>query len=258
MKTWHMHAIPPDAEPGDLSVDELPSSLLPSSSAAARMRANKRRLIVLGVVLVFLVGPAAYFKLNAVLDAAKSRTARAALAADGIAVIETNAEPEDSPSPFDAWTPATIVRIQSSTNRITNAEMTRIAAISQNLNLVLGGCPITDDGLSTLAGKANVRCLDLAKTAVTDAGIKNLRGMNLQSLDLSATGITDAGLAKLGEFDFPNLKEIVLERTGVTDVGLLHLANFKALEWVSINGTKVTRNGIRHLQAKLPQATVFP
>jgi internalin A len=102
-----------------------------------------------------------------------------------------------------------------------------------------------------------VRFLTLDRTAVTDEGIKHLRGMNLQSLDLSSTRITDAGLTELGQFDFPRLKTIALENTKVTNTGLLKLANFKALEWVSVTGTKVTRDGIRHFKAKLPEATVL-
>ncbi len=88
--------------------------------------------------------------------------------------------------------------------------------------------------------------------------MKHLRGMNLQSLDLSSTKITDEGLATLGECDFPRLKEIALEHTSITDAGLMHLANFKNLEWVSTAGTKVTKDGIRHLKAKLPEATILP
>ena len=37
----------------------------------------------------------------------------------------------------------------------------------------------------------------------------------------------------------------------------MHLARFKNLEWLSIAGTKATKDGIRHLKAKLPQATVL-
>jgi hypothetical protein len=43
----------------------------------------------------------------------------------------------------------------------------------------------------------------------------------------------------------------------VTNEGVLHLANFKNLEWISIAGTKVTKEGVRHLKAQLPEATVL-
>ena len=213
--------------------------------------------MVLAAVLIVLVGMGALFQMERMRAESNTRSARAALAADGIAVIETNAEPDETASPFQTWDSSKIVRIQSSKNQITDAELPKIAVISQDLNLVLTSCPITNDGLSNLAGKTNVRCLNLAKTSVNDEGMKHLRGMNLQSLDLSATKVTDAGLATLGEFDFPHLKEIALERTRITDAGLMHLANFKHLEWVSTAGTKVTKDGIRHLKAKLPDATIL-
>jgi Leucine Rich repeat len=245
-----MSTSPPDVNPSD------PEPEAPSI-APAKVNAKRRRTIILVAVLGGLVGTGAYFKWSAVRAESDTRSAQAALAADGIAVIETNAEPDDTASPFQSWDKPTIVRIQSSSKTITDAELPKIAVISQDINLVLSSCPVTNDGLSSIAGKNNVRCLSLAKTAVNDDGMKHLKGMNLQSLDLSATKITDAGLATLGECDFPRLKEIALERTGITDAGLMHLAGFKHLEWVSTAGTKVTRDGIRHLKAKLPEATIL-
>jgi hypothetical protein len=222
-----------------------------------RKSAKRRRLGVLAAVLLCLVGTGAYFKWNAVHASSITRSASAALTADGIAVIETNAEPVDSDSPFQGWSKPKIVRIQSSGKQITDADLHRIAVISEDLNLVLTSCPITNDGLASLEGKNNVRCLSLSRTAVSDDGIQHLRGMNLQSLDLSGTKVTDAGLATLAEFDCPRLKEIALENTGVTDVGLTGLGKFKSLEWVSVAGTKVTKDGIRRLRAKLPDVVVL-
>jgi Leucine Rich repeat len=243
-----MSSTPSDLDPRDTPAED------PACVTARPVRPKRRRLLFLGGALVCLIGAAAYLKWSAVRDARNTQSARAALAAAGISVIETSAEPDDSASPFQSLTPPKVVRIQSSTNQITDDELTEIAGIRQDLNLVLSSCPITNQGLAVLAGKPNVRFLDLAKTAVTDEGLKNLRGMNLQSLNLSSTRVTDAGLATLGDFDFPNLKEITLEHTRVTDAGLMHLMNFKALELVSIVGTKVTKDGIRHLKDKLPEA----
>jgi hypothetical protein len=43
----------------------------------------------------------------------------------------------------------------------------------------------------------------------------------------------------------------------VTDEGISHLAHFKSLEFLSIAGTKVTKAGIKHLQAKIPECTIL-
>ena len=254
-ETWNMSAVPPNAEPGDASTPD--ATAVPAPAVSSRSRSKKRRLILLAAVLICLVGTGAFYKWSEVRSETNTQAVRALLTADGIAVIDTNGEPDDQPSPFKGWTKSTMVRIQSSNNKITDAELAKIAAISQDLNLVLASCPVTNKGLSHLEGKSNVRCLVLTKTGITDEGIKYLRGMNLQTLDLSSTKITDTGLAALGEFDFPRLKEIALEHTHVTNDGVLHLANFKNLEWISIAGTKVTKEGIRHLKAKLPEATVL-
>lgn len=245
-----MSTIPPDANPSD------PEFAQPSVPPE-KIRAKRRRVIILAALLVVLVGTGAYFKWTAVRAESDTRSASAALAADGIAVIETVGEPDETASPFQSWDSSKIVRIQSSAKPITDAELPKIAVISEQINLVLSSCPVTDAGLAALDGKNNVRCLSLAKTAVTNEGMKHLQGMNLQSLDLSATKISDAGLATLGEFEFPRLKEIALEHTSITDAGLMHLAGFKNLEWVSIAGTKVTEEGRRHLKAKLPEVTIL-
>jgi hypothetical protein len=246
-----MSSVPPELPPDDASFPEVASVPLHPTTA------RKKRLILLAGALMCLVGTGAYFKWSAVRAESNTSSVRAALAANGITIIETNEAPDDSLSPFQSWDTPKVVRIQSGANQVTDAELAKIALISQHLNLMLASCPITNDGLSNLEGKSNVRYLNLAKTSVTDEGMKHLRGMNLQSLDLSATRITDAGLATLGEFDFPDLKEIVLIRTPITDEGLMHLASFKALEWVSTRGTKVTRDGIRKFKVKRPEAGVL-
>ena len=265
-----MSVSPPAAEQGDapsigsgatdltvadfLSAGEIAAS---SSQRASRPNGTKGRLLLMAVVLLCLVGPGVYLKWRSARDHRNTEKARAILEADGLAVIESRMEPDDNPSPFQSWSPAKMVRIQPAGFAITDDEMPKIAGISDDLNLVLSACPITNTGLASLEGRSNVRFLTLDRTAVTDEGIKHLRGMNLQALDLSSTRITDVGLAELGQFDFPRLKTIALENTKVTNAGLLKLANFKALEWVSVTGTKVTRDGIRHFKAKLPEATVL-
>jgi hypothetical protein len=214
-------------------------------------------MIILAAALLCLIGTGAYFKWRAARDAENTRTARAALAADGIAVIDTVAEPDETASPLQNWGPGTLVRVQANGGRITDAKLPKITAISEDINLILSYCPITNEGLSTLEGRHNIRCLALNGTAVNDEGIKHLRGMNLQLLDLSSTKITNAGLETLGELDFPRLNQLSLDHTPITDAGLMHLARFKNIEWLSIIGTKATKDGIRHLKAKLPQATVL-
>jgi hypothetical protein len=235
--------------------DRTPSGALPPVRSGTSART--KRVIILVVALAGLLGTGAYLKWRVGRDVENTRAARKELEAEGISVIETVAEPDDSASPLQSWGPGTVVRVQASGGKITDAKLSKIATISQDLNLILSYGPITNDGLSVLEGRQNIRGLALNGTAVNDKGIKYLHGMNLQTLDLSSTKITDAGLAALGELDFPALNSLSLDHTGITNAGLMHLARFKNIEWLSIIGTKATKDGVRHLKAKLPQASVL-
>jgi hypothetical protein len=250
-ETWNMSTNPSAANLGDVPASNK------SAPVSARKGARRTRIAILTVALLGLIGTGAYFKWRASRDVENTRTARAALAADGIAVIDTVAEPDETASPFENWGPGTLVRVQPNGRNITDAQLPKITAISEDINLILSFCPITNEGLASLEGRQNIRCIALNGTAVNDQGIKHLRGMNLQLLDLSSTKVTDAGLAALGELDFPRLNQLSLDHTAITDAGLMHLARFKNIEWLTITGTKTTKDGIRHLKAKLPQATVL-
>ena len=73
--------------------------------------------------------------------------------------------------------------------------------------------------------------LELARTAVTDAGLVHLKGLtNLQSLDLDFTKITDAGL--------------------------VHLKGMTGLSMLLLQGTKVTDAGVADLQKALPDCKI--
>src|SRR5262245_32608808 len=76
--------------------------------------------------------------------------------------------------------------------------------------------------------------VDLGGTAVTDAGLKELKVFkSLQSLYLHDTKITDAGLKELK--DFGVLEHINLSGTKVTDAGLKELKEAKRLKDVDLS-----------------------
>ena len=77
-------------------------------------------------------------------------------------------------------------------------------------------------------------------------------GRNLTSLDLAGTAVTDAGLAVVSHM--PNLRQLRLERTRVTDAGLDHLSKLSHLESLNLYGTAVTDAGLKALQP-LPTLT---
>ncbi|MDB6005062.1 MAG: hypothetical protein JWR15_2049 [Prosthecobacter sp.] len=113
-----------------------------------------------------------------------------------------------------------------------------------------------DAGLEPLVPIADkIASLDIARSKVTDAGLKALAGMkNLKELHLEGTGITDAGLDQLkglGELEYINLYN-----TKVTDAGVAKLAGLSKLKAVYLWQSGVTKAGVAALKAKLPNAHI--
>lgn len=107
-------------------------------------------------------------------------------------------------------------------------------------NASIAGTNFDDHALAKLAAiGANMRWLDLAGTAVTDAGLNQLGAMpNLTRLHLERTKIGDQGLpqlAKLGQLEYLNLYG-----TAITDTGLDELQDLPKLKQIYLWETKVT------------------
>lgn len=106
--------------------------------------------------------------------------------------------------------------------------------------------------------KDNVVQLDLGRTVITDAALKNTVSQlsRLVSLDLRQTKVTDAGLEAL--VGLKKLQSINLYGTAITDAGLKHLAQIKSLKNVYLWQSKATEAGVKQLVASIPglKATV--
>jgi hypothetical protein len=88
--------------------------------------------------------------------------------------------------------------------------------------------------------------LDLSRSDVTDAGLKELAGLrNLARLMLVRTPVTDAGLKELRRLN--NLTALNLSQTKVTDAGVKELASLKNLATLDVTFTPVTARGLRDL-----------
>jgi hypothetical protein len=149
--------------------------------------------------------------------------------------------------------PKRIVRIMSGTNLIADAHLPIVARLEEDVDLTANRCPITDAGLKSLQGMTNLRFAKLARTQISDEGIKHLHDADLESLDVTGTKVSDEGLRLLAEFHPTRLKEISLDSTNVTDKGLQHLASIPSLVFVTIGETKVTPEGMTALKNKNPQ-----
>jgi mono/diheme cytochrome c family protein len=132
-----------------------------------------------------------------------------------------------------------------------------IAALAKQLGVKLvPRSQIPTDGLVLRTASAPQRCDDaaiaalapvaafivdaeLARTKVTDAGLKTLAGWeNLRTLDLSRTRVTSAGLAAAS--GLKKLEVVNLTETSVDDVGLESLKALPGLKRAWLYGTKAT------------------
>ena len=113
-----------------------------------------------------------------------------------------------------------------------------------------------DAGLEPLGPIADkIASLDIARSKVTDAGLKALAGMkNLKELHLEGTGISDAGLDHLK--GLAELEYLNLYNTKVTDAGAAKLAGLGKLKAIYLWQTGVTKAGVAALKAKLPAAHI--
>jgi mono/diheme cytochrome c family protein len=113
-----------------------------------------------------------------------------------------------------------------------------------------------DAGLEPLVPIADkITSLDIARSKVTDGGLKALAGMkNLKELHLEGTAIGDAGLDQLK--GLAELEYINLYNTKVTDAGLTKLAALSKLKAIYLWQSGVTKAGVAALKAKLPKAHV--
>jgi mono/diheme cytochrome c family protein len=113
-----------------------------------------------------------------------------------------------------------------------------------------------DAGLAPLVPIADkIASIDIARSKVTDAGLKALAGMkNLKELHLEGTAISDAGLDQLK--GLAELEYINLYNTKVTDAGMAKLAALSKLKAIYLWQSGVTKAGVAALKAKLPKAHI--
>lgn len=129
------------------------------------------------------------------------------------------------------------------------AEMVKLSEIGE---LWLRGTRISDAGLACVKKLTKVGGLDLYDTKVTDAGLAQLKGLSsLRRLRLSysqqteRSAVSDAGLAHLVGLD---LEELAVEKANVTDAGLAHLAGFTGLRSLELSHNKISDDGFALLK----------
>ncbi|MGD9127809.1 MAG: hypothetical protein PVH19_10580 [Planctomycetia bacterium] len=142
---------------------------------------------------------------------------------------------------------------------------------------------ISDDCLTYLATIPNLRFLGLRRAFISGDGLETLAegpaGKSIEKLNLSETDLDAEGVAVLAEF--PNLKWVnlshnnsvgdeaiaelsklkgleclVLSNADVSDEGLESLAELTNLKELHVDSTRVSDEGVKKLQEKLPNCKI--
>jgi len=113
--------------------------------------------------------------------------------------------------------------------------------------LDLSGRPITDEGMTSLAGLHVLQKLYLDKTQITDGGLASIEGMaNLEVLAMQGTKVVGPGLVHLKKL--ASLTTLNFTDCEITDDALAHLETLPQLEVLALPGTKITSAGLAHLR----------
>ncbi len=135
---------------------------------------------------------------------------------------------------------------------LTDFDTDALTALSRLEDLNIGGTRITDLGVGRLAALANLRVLDLSRTAATGAGLERLA--RLERLSLWKSRATDESAARLA--GLRQLRFLDLADTSVTDRTLEPLASLPALADLYLDGTRVTAEGVDRFAKARPQCRV--
>lgn len=142
-------------------------------------------------------------------------------------------------------------------------------------SLLLGGCGITDCGLSHLRNLTWLEHLDLSCNRISGEGLAHLEGMLLERLEFWGCDLREEGLANLPHLPslrhlslalhldlpddalaplnrLPALESLDLHSTPVGDRALAHLRKLRRLRSLNISYTRVSHDGAAELRASLP------
>jgi hypothetical protein len=98
------------------------------------------------------------------------------------------------------------------------------------------------------------RFLDLSRLPVSDEALAVIPG-TVTGLALVNASVTDAGISHL--LRLTGLKRLNVAGTRITDDGLVTLGDLKNLEWVCVNRTQATSQGVARLKATRPDVEVM-
>ena len=153
---------------------------------------------------------------------------------------------------------------------VTEGGVHRLAAMYPRLReLGLAGDCINDTGMEAIAQMGQIESLSLASSAITKAGIENIRPLPLKSLELVNVGVDDEAMLLLQAFpnlhqltiksarvqgngfvvleNLPKLTHLNVATTGFSDEHFPSISKLTALEFLHVGATKVSGRGLAQL-----------
>jgi len=143
--------------------------------------------------------------------------------------------------------------------RVSNAGLEKLTALSKLERLTLAGNAVNNDGLRLLSRFPDLRELDLSILAVNDEGlahlpeVKKLEWLNVRySEGFGGVMMTNAGIRSLSQVT--GLKTLNLTGAGkITDDCVEDLMQLSGLRSLNLSAAGITARGIARLRTGLPQ-----
>jgi len=115
---------------------------------------------------------------------------------------------------------------------------------------------VTEEGLKALKGLPQLVTLLLSGKQIGDTGLEKLAGLPIQYLIVRDSGVTDQGIKSLR--GLPKLISVDLTNSQITDHGLQDLKTMTNLTEIQLGQTATTEEGRMELRKALPNCIIYP
>ena len=137
---------------------------------------------------------------------------------------------------------------------VSDDDLIPVKSFSQLETLDISETHVTDMGLVSIEGLADLRSLSLPRT-IDDSGLEHVEKLiGLKRLSLNGSGVNDFGLIYVAKL--PQLEFLDLTDTQVGDGGLVEIYGLTRLKTLLLNGTSVTAGGVKAIQKALPNCAI--
>jgi internalin A len=142
--------------------------------------------------------------------------------------------------------------------KVTDAALKDLSGLKELQEVEIGNCKlVTDAGLKELTRLPKLTRLDITRTAVTDAGLKEMltSRLDLEFLALSGTHVSNRITPLLAAHK--KLRVLSLYQCGgISDESVPHLAACKSLGLLVTAESGITQQGVSELRRALPRCRV--